>query len=120
MYNKNLIIVTPGPTPGRLEPMQRAGWGLGKQQAQNQRIAQWKVRGKAFEGGVYESVFAASNFQEYTSASEMVTWTCLCAIHGTEAMLAVCIGSVCVCLWMRYRLCLYVCTTCVRFFLSGC
>ena len=72
------------------------GHGLGKQAAVNQRVAQWKVAGKAFKGGVYANIFSASNFQESSNGSDMMTWTCLCAVHGEKAMLAVCIGSVCV------------------------
>ena len=36
------------------------GYGLGKQAAVNQRVAQWKVSGKAFKGGVYTNIFSAT------------------------------------------------------------
>ena len=70
---------------------------MGKQAAVNQRVAQWNVSGNAFDGGVYTNIFSASNFQESSNGSDMMTWTCLCAVHGEKAMLAGCIGSVCVC-----------------------
>ena len=64
------------------------GYGLNKRNTKNERIAQWKSSGKRFSGGVYKSIFNASDYHEAANIAEMMTWTVLCAKHGAEAMIA--------------------------------
>ena len=48
------------------------GWGLGKRNHQNERIAQWKAAGKQFSGGCYSSIYNASDYQQAENVAEMM------------------------------------------------
>ena len=77
------------------------GYGMGKRQSQNQRIAQWIVSGQKFEGGVYQSIFTGEDYQDNKEKVVMMKWSVLCAAHGKEVVVDICacmvIMCVCVC-----------------------
>ena len=75
--------------------VKKAGYGQGKQKSMNERIAQWKVSGEKFEGGVYQSIYEGQDYQDKGEKLDLLTWNCLCAKHGAEAnKLCVCVCNV--------------------------
>ena len=88
---------------------------MDKRESYNHIIAQWKAYGYQFQGGVYHNIYEGQDYQDAARVSNMMTWHCLCATHGKEAMLAdvdsyyvlvVCVlCMLCNCL---YVLCMYM------------
>ena len=64
------------------------GWGQSKRALQNERVAQWKVMGSKFTSGVCNNIMEAQDYHDAANVADMMTWSCLCAMHGKEAMLA--------------------------------
>ena len=72
-----------------------SGYGQGKQKSMNERIAQWKVSGERFEGGVYQTIVEGQDYQDKGQKVELLTWNCLCAKFGAEAnKLCACVCNV--------------------------
>ena len=84
------------------------GYGLNKRSSKNQRIAQWKIAGGKFSGGIYNTVLSANDYRQAENFSEMMSWNVLCARYGPEATIAdIVIDSVCVCVGVM-DVCVYV------------
>ena len=59
---------------------------MGIREMTNQRIAQWKMSGTRFEGGCYNSVYAAEDYLDAQNTSDLTSWNVMCAKHGKQAL----------------------------------
>ena len=73
---------------------------------QNERIAQWIVADGKFEGGVYSCMFTGEDYQDRKQTVNLMSWNCLCADKGKEAVVDVCVCMVimCVCAGVYVRI----------------
>ena len=77
--------------------IKKTGYGQGKMRSQNQRIAQWIVSDCKFEGGVYACIFTGEDYQDRAQTVSLMSWNCLCAEKGKEAVVDVCVCMVLMC-----------------------
>ena len=77
--------------------LKMTGYGQGKRNNQNERIAQWIVADGKFEGGVYSCMFTGEDYQDRKQTVNLMSWNCLCADKGKEAVVDVCVCMVIMC-----------------------
>ena len=85
--------------------LKMTGYGQGKMRNQNEIIAQWIVADGKFEGGVYSCMFTGEDYQDRKQTVNLMSWNCLCADKGKEAVVDVCVCMVIMCVCVCWCVC---------------